>query len=371
MTASCGTSTLSANILPSVAACDELGVFSLLDQQPCTRADVAARLNLADDWAEVLLGVLGALDLVRVQDGRFHLTDSARTYLLPESPYYRGFTLRRFAQNDVGQRLKHSLASSSSTSDRYVVREWSAGEITREQAETSTRTMHGLSFPSAVAMARTGEFKDVSRLLDVAGGSGGFAIALAQRYPQMRCTVADLPIVCELAAELIAHYGVQDQVDTLPLNMFFEAWPTGYDAMFFSCVLHDWNLEQRTQLVQNAFAALPSGGRIFIHEMLLNDVGRRTAGTSAVQREHAHRHGRKAVLGAGIAPRPRTGGLPRRFGAEHVCLLLAGLGSAAVELAVEPGVGQLEHLATNKRDRLDSAARQHHLQAAGPRGPTS
>lgn len=264
---------LSANILPSVAACDELGVFSLLDQQPCTRADVAAHLSLTDDWVEVLLGVLGALDLVRVQDGRFHLTNSARTYLLPESPYYRGFTLRRFAQNDVGQRLKRSLASSSSTSDRYVVRDWSAGEITREQAETSTRTMHGLSFPSAVAMARTGDFKDVSRLLDVAGGSGGFAIALAQRYPQMRCSVADLPIVCELAAELIAHYGVQDQVDTLPLNMFFEAWPTGYDAMFFSCVLHDWNLEQRTQLIQNAFAALPSGGRIYIHEMLLNDVG--------------------------------------------------------------------------------------------------
>ncbi len=264
---------LSANILPSVAACDELGVFSLLDHQPRSRVEIAQDLNLAEDWAEVLLSVLGALDLVRVQDGRFHLTDAARTYLLPDSPYYRGFTLRRFAQNDVGQRLKRSLASATSTSDRYIVREWSTGEITREQADISARTMHGLSFPSAVAMAKTGDFNGVSRLLDVAGGSGGFAIALAQRHPRMHCTVADLPIVCELATELIAHYGVQDQVDTLPLNMFFEAWPTGYDAMFFSCVLHDWNLEQRTHLIRNAFAALPSGGRIYIHEMLLNDVG--------------------------------------------------------------------------------------------------
>lgn len=264
---------LSANILPSVAACDELGVFPLLNRQPCDRAEVAAELSIAEDWVEVLLGVLGALELVRVQDGRFHLTDSARTYLLPDSPYYRGFTLRRFAQNDVGQRLKRSLASTDSTSDRYVVRDWSAGEITREQAEISTRTMHGLSFPSAVAMARVGDFTGVARLLDVAGGSGGFAIALAQHYPQLRCTVADLPVVCELAAELIDHYGVQDRVDTLPLNMFFEAWPTGYDAMFFSCVLHDWNLEQRTHLLRNAFGALPSGGRIYVHEMLLNDVG--------------------------------------------------------------------------------------------------
>jgi hypothetical protein len=41
-----------ANILPSVAACDELGVFTLLEAEPLSRADVATRLNLAEDWVK-------------------------------------------------------------------------------------------------------------------------------------------------------------------------------------------------------------------------------------------------------------------------------------------------------------------------------
>ena len=55
--------------------------------------------------------------------------------------------------------------------------------------------------------------------------------------------------------------------------MFFEPWPTGYDAVFFSCVLHDWDLEHRTELIRRSYDALPAGGRIFIHEMLLGDGG--------------------------------------------------------------------------------------------------
>jgi acetylserotonin N-methyltransferase len=264
---------LSATILPSVAACDEVGVFTLLEATPLNRAELATRLNLTEEWAEVLLGVLGAVDLVRVQDGRFHLTDSARSFFLPDSPFYAGFTLRRFAQNDVGARLKRAMSSAETNSDRYVVRKWEPGDLTPEQVSISTRTMHGLSFAAAVAMARTGDFTGVTRLLDVAGGSGGFAIALAQQHPEMRCSVADLPIVCDLTREYIAQYGVADRVDAVPLNMFFEPWPTGYDAMFFSCVLHDWALPQRTELIQRAFDALPAGGSIYIHEMLLNDAG--------------------------------------------------------------------------------------------------
>ena len=101
-----------------------------------------------------------------------------------------------------------------------MVREWKEGELTPEQADM--RSIHGRSFPAAVGMARNGDFSNVRRLLDVAGGSGGFSIALAQRYPNIRCTVADLAVVCQQTKDFIAKYGVESQVDTTPLNMFFE-----------------------------------------------------------------------------------------------------------------------------------------------------
>ena len=276
----------SAFTMPLVAQCDELGVFSLIAQTPLASARAAERLGITEEWAEVLLGALASVGLLRVQDGEFHLTDAARCFLLPEGPFYAGFSLRRFAARNISERLKVALqrapapaepppparTDAESPASIYVVRDWQTDELTLDKVHDGLRTMHGLSFPAAVGMARNADFSDVHRLLDVAGGAGGFSIALAQRYPHLRCTVAELPIVCQLTQGYLARYGVEDRVDTQPLNMFFEAWPTGYDAVFFSCVLHDWDLQHRTELIQRAFDALPVGGRIFIHEMLLTDA---------------------------------------------------------------------------------------------------
>jgi acetylserotonin N-methyltransferase len=268
----------SSHILPLVALADEMGVFEQLERSPLSISEAAQRLRVTDEWSEIILGSLAALQLVRLQDGRFHNADAARSFLLPSSPYYAGFTFRRFAARNVWERLKRAVgdpppddASSVAPASVYVVRDWKEDEYPLQRAEEGTRTMHGLSFAAAVAMARNADFSRARRLLDVAGGSGGFSIALAQRYPSLRCSVAELPVVCQVTRRYLAEYGVEDRVDTVPLNMFFEPWPSGYDAVFFSCVMHDWDLEHRLELMRHAFEALPAGGSIHIHEMLLED----------------------------------------------------------------------------------------------------
>jgi hypothetical protein len=99
----------SAHILPVVALADELGVFALFEATPLSVKEAATRLNVTDEWAEILLGALASLQLVRLQDGRFHNADAARSFLLPTSPYYAGFSLRRFATRNVWERLKRAV----------------------------------------------------------------------------------------------------------------------------------------------------------------------------------------------------------------------------------------------------------------------
>jgi acetylserotonin N-methyltransferase len=89
----------------------------------------------------------------------------------------------------------------------------------------------------------------------------------------MRCTIMELPAMCVRAQQYIADGGVAGRVDTRTVDMFREAWPTGYDAIFLSNIFHDWDQATNTALAASAFAALPSGGRIFLHEMLINDDG--------------------------------------------------------------------------------------------------
>ena len=79
--------------------------------------------------------------------------------------------------------------------------------------------------------------------------------------------------MCEVAQTYIDAAGVQDRVDTAAVDMFRQAWPAGYDAVFFSNVWHDWNFRTCEWLAARAFEALPAGGRIMLHEMLLDDDG--------------------------------------------------------------------------------------------------
>jgi O-methyltransferase domain/Dimerisation domain len=263
---------LSVYHFPTLAVADGLGVFSLLKEASASSEEVAERLSLGPRATEALLGVLTSLGFLEQRRSRFYLTDVARNFLLPDSPYYWGGILDLvrdipFTCSSLREALKKDKPIGYEGDDI-----WETHELDPEQARLFTRAMHSHSFPAAMGVARRGNFTGVRRLLDVAGGSGCFCIALAQRYPEMRFTVAELPVVCRLAEEYVAHYGLQDRIDTASLDMFSDPWPSGYDAHFLSNIFHDWNWEHCRLLARQSFESLPSGGRIYLHEMLLEDT---------------------------------------------------------------------------------------------------
>lgn len=105
------------------------------------------------------------------------------------------------------------------------------------------------------------------------GGSGIFSIELARAWPQLRATVLDIDTICSEAARYIAAAGAGERVTTHAANMFTQPWPADHDAHFFSNIFHDWSEETCRLLARRSFQALPPGGRIFLHEMLVDDDG--------------------------------------------------------------------------------------------------
>jgi acetylserotonin N-methyltransferase len=151
--------------------------------------------------------------------------------------------------------------------------DWAAGNVSLERAREIAARMHSHSVPAAVGVARHYDFSGVTRVLDVGGGSGCFMVAAAQAHEHLRCTVLELTAMCEVAREYIAAGQVADRVDTCAVDMFRQPWPRGYEAIFFSNVWHDWNVQTCRWLAARAFEALPPRGRILLHEMLLDDDG--------------------------------------------------------------------------------------------------
>jgi acetylserotonin N-methyltransferase len=277
----------------AIVAADEAGVFGSLDEEPATIVELALRLDYDDRATGILLRLLASLGLVTQRLGRFQLTDEARVYLVRSSPFYWGHMMRvgvsEWHRSTLLSKLRQTgsdLAASPEgppqiSGEGRVSDNWAAGSVSLEQAREVAARMHSHSLPAAIGAARNYDFKAVRRVLDVGGGSGCFMVAMAQEHPHLRCTIMELPAMCEVAESYIKAGDVADRVDTTAVDMFRRPWPQGYDAVFFSNIWHDWNFQTCRWLASRSFEALPSGGRIMLHEMLLDDDGTGPATTAS------------------------------------------------------------------------------------------
>ncbi len=263
---------LSAYQMPSLSVADELGVFEALNAEPADAEGLGARLKLNPESLKALLPMLSALGFLVPRRGRYQITPTARTYLLKDSPLYWGHAFTAHRNGTFVDRFRQSLTGVAPPEGRPADA-WASGQVSEEMAQRVTTFMHSHSVPAAIGAVTHGDFSGVKRVLDVGGGSGCFAVALALKFPALRGTIMELPTMCALAKGYIAEAGVADRVDTTSVDMFRAAWPTGYDAIFMSNIFHDWGVDTNRQLAASSFAALPSGGRIYLHEMLINDEG--------------------------------------------------------------------------------------------------
>jgi hypothetical protein len=284
---------LSGTYQGAIVAADDAGVFVALAEHPMTIEDLAARLDFDVRATGILMRLLGSLGLLMMRDERFQLTDLARQYLVKSSPFYWGPMMRvavsEWHLDTALAKLKAKGSASTAgpqgtpapTGSGRPADGWAAGEIAIGQAHEIAASMHAHSLPAAIGAARNYDFTGVERILDVGGGSGCFMIAFAQAHPKIKATILELPSMCEAAATNIEAGAVGRRVDTTAINMFRDPWPEGYDAIFFSNIWHDWNFRTCAWLAERAYEALPPGGRIMLHEMLLDDDGAGPATTAA------------------------------------------------------------------------------------------
>jgi demethylspheroidene O-methyltransferase len=120
--------------------------------------------------------------------------------------------------------------------------------------------------------------KGVSRLMDVGGGSGAFALAVAQAHPKVGLTVFDLPGVADQAVARFAEAKVSTKLDSIEGSFRDSALPEGMDAISLIRVLYDHADDTVLDLLRKCHAALPPGGRLIISEPMTGGARPHRAG---------------------------------------------------------------------------------------------
>lgn len=263
---------LSLYKVPAITVALELEIFETL-QQPASVEELVARSNLSLRGTKALLAMLKSLEFLDRHQGRYQLNNLSRTYMLKDSPYnwanFFAFSRERMPMYDT-------LLKSVSQGDDLQglsAEGWESGQMDPALGRLLTDYMHCHSMAAAVGLSNSCDFSKVKKLLDIGGGSGCYASAIANQNPQLHGTIMELAPICTVAQEYIKRAGVADRIDTRAVDMFRQAWPQGYDAHFFANVFHDWLLDTCEELCVKSFQALEPGGKIYLQEMLLNEDG--------------------------------------------------------------------------------------------------
>ena len=108
-------------------------------------------------------------------------------------------------------------------------------------------------------------------MLDVAGGSGAFTIALCQKHRNLYATILDFPSVVEVARHYVAEAGIQDRVGYIEGDALKAAWPVGQDVVLLSYLLSAVGKADIEALVHRAYASLKPGGTLIVHDFMVDE----------------------------------------------------------------------------------------------------
>jgi ubiquinone/menaquinone biosynthesis C-methylase UbiE len=243
----------------------DLGVFAKLAE--FGRADgstLAKELNLDLRGARLLLDACVALNLLLKEGSMYHNSPEAETFMVPGKPGCLSDAIRynRDVYSAWGELSK--MVKTGNPVERPEV----------HLGENSQRTyqfvmaMHDRARWIAQGLFPLVNLDGRKRLLDVGGGSGTFSVLLARKYPQLMCTVIDLPEIAQIAEELIRKQGMQDRVKAISGDYRKGEFPSGYDVVNILGVLHQESPESIQDLLKKGFDALQPGGLLYVLDVM-------------------------------------------------------------------------------------------------------
>lgn len=243
----------------------KLEVFTAIGKERLTGRQVAARVNVDERAATMLLNALTAMDFLTSREGEYANTPASLAFLCKDSPHYLGFMIMHH----------HHLVESWSRLDEAVrtgrpVR-GRASFDDEEKRESFLMGMFNIAMTVAPELTKTIDLSGRQHFLDLGGGPGTYAIHFCLNNPQMRGTVYDLPTTRPFAEKTIARFGLSDRIDFMDGDYLGGEVKGTYDVAWLSQILHGERPADCQMMVDKAVAALATGGLILVHEFILDD----------------------------------------------------------------------------------------------------
>ncbi len=247
-------------------------LFTVLADGPMTPDAIASATGVPVNRIVMLTTALASIGVLAwTDDGRLKNGGAADAFLSSKSKYDFGDYLRyQIDQQMYPFLLQLNAVMQDNLDDSAIAsyRHWMADE---EQASVYSESQHAGSLGPGRSLAREVDLTGATQLLDVGGGTGAMTISLCKAYPALHSTIIDFPNVAEIGWRFVAEAELVDRVRYIPGNAIEVAWPGNQDAILMSYLLSGVPGGAVETLISNAFAALAPGGKLMIHDFMVEE----------------------------------------------------------------------------------------------------
>ena len=257
----------------------ELGVFTALAKEPLDANELRNRLRIAARGAPDFFDALVALGMLkRDSAGRYANTSETDQYLDRDKPSYIGGELEHYGAYVYPHwsGLTEALRSGSAQSGERARGHYPAFYSDPDALARFARGMTGGTLSVAKAIADRFDWRPYRSFIDIGTAQGVLPVVIALRYPHLTGGGFDLPPMQPHFEAFISEHGLGDRLRFMAGDFFKDELPSA-DVMVLGRVLHNWDLASKQMLLRKAYAALPPGGALIVHERLIDDERRANA----------------------------------------------------------------------------------------------
>jgi len=246
-------------------AASDLGVFARLAETGEAEGGTLARtLGVDERGLRLLLDAGVAVGLLAKDGNRYRNRPDTAAFLVPGRPGDLSGAIRY--NRDVYAAWGR-LSQMVKTGAPVEKPEEHLG-LDPQRTRTFVMAMHFRALGIGQAVLPQLDLRGRRKLLDVGGGPGTYSMLIARAYPEMACTVLDLPDVVAIASELIRQAGLDERVRALAGDYRTAAFPPDNDAVNFFGVLHQESPDSICALLRKAAGALAPGGVVHVMDMM-------------------------------------------------------------------------------------------------------
>ncbi|MBV1869174.1 MAG: methyltransferase domain-containing protein [Marinosulfonomonas sp.] len=262
-------------------------LFSALAEGPMSGEELAGAVDIPLNRIVMLTTALTSIGLLTIDDDKnIQNSPAAQSFLSKQSKYDFGDYLRyQIDQQMYPFLLQLNAVMKGDLSDDAIAsyQHWMTDE---EQASVYSESQHAGSLGPGRTLARKVDLSEASSLLDVGGGTGAMTISLCSAYRNLQATIIDFPNVAEIGWRFISEADLVDRVRYIPGNAVNARWPGNQDAILMSYLMSGVPGDDVEGLLSKAFEALAPGGKLMVHDFMIEEDRRGPALAALWQLQH-------------------------------------------------------------------------------------